>query len=167
MIKPRTPPYEGTDIPPLQSKLEIDKLLSSYGITKIAWDFTLEENRVSLVFQTEIDFKGVIKEIAIQIVPPLMERRARVYDRHQGKLVITKIPDWTRSMRLMFWYLDSKLKAIAWGLESVDHEFLSQVMIKLQDGTSRTMGDVLTRAVERGQLQEVARVALEDRGSSQ
>ena len=47
------------------------------------------------------------------------------------------------SMRLLFWYVKSKVEAIEYGLEDVVEAFLPRIMLRLTDGTPSTMGDIL------------------------
>ena len=66
-------------------------------------------------------------------------------------------PNWAQSFRLLYWWLKAKLEAVAYGLTSVEQEFLSQVMVKLPSGEMTTMGAALTEPIFTGSL------ALQDR----
>ncbi|MDQ1280671.1 MAG: hypothetical protein QG670_1934 [Thermoproteota archaeon] len=142
MIKPKNPPYDGTEVDPNQSRVEIDKLLRSYGIQKIIWASDYERNDVQLAFETEAEIQGVRKIFTVMLRPPLILKNARIYNRQKGVTEKVKIPDWPRSMRILFWYVKAKIEAVAYGLASVEKEFLSQVIVSLPDG-NRTVGEVL------------------------
>ena len=50
-----------------------------------------------------------------------------------------------QSLRLLYWYLKTKLEAISFGLVSVEHEFLSDIVYHLPDGTEKTISEVIVK----------------------
>lgn len=142
MIKPKSPPYQGTDVNPDESRVEIDKLLRGYGIQKIIWATDYQKSDVRLAFEVEAEIQGVRKLFTVTLSPPILLKKARIYNARRGVHELVQIPDWPRSMRLLFWYVKAKVEAVAYGLVSVEQEFLSQVMVSLPDG-STTVGEAL------------------------
>ena len=142
MIKSKKPPYENTKIDPDSSRVDIDKLLRSYGIQKIIWASDYEHNDVRLAFEIEAEIQGIRKGFTVTLRPPLILKQIRLYNPKKGITEKVKVPNWSQSMRMMYWYLKSKVEAIAYGLVSVEKEFLSQVMVSLPIGSS-TVGEIL------------------------
>lgn len=103
-------PYRSSKIGPERSKEAIDKCLHSWGITKTAWDWALDENRVILQFELsehfqDLEGQDVEMPVVITLKPPTVWMRNGVDI------------DWRLSMRLFFWYIKNML-AMAYAMQS-------------------------------------------------
>ena len=105
----------------------------------------------------ETEIKGVKKQIGIKIEPPIFIAQRRTWNPRMGKYERVYAPNWAQSFRLLFWWLKAKLEAVAYGLTSVEQEFLSQVVLKLPNGQQVTVGAALAEPILAGSL------ALEDK----
>jgi hypothetical protein len=161
MILSKKPPYAATEADPDKSRMQIDKLLRDYGVSGVQWTTDYDHNRVGLAFMVEAEIKGVKKQIGIKIEPPVFVAQRRTWNPRMGKYERVFAPNWAQSFRLLYWWLKAKLEAVAYGLTSVEQEFLSQVMVKLPTGEMTTMGAALTEPIFTGSL------ALEDRGQDE
>jgi hypothetical protein len=158
MILSKKPPYAATEADPDKSRMQIDKLLREYGVSGVQWTTDYDHNRVGLAFMVEAEVKGVKKQIGIKIEPPIFVAQRRTWNPRLGRYERVYAPNWAQSFRLLYWWLKAKLEAVAYGLASVEQEFLSQVMVKLPSGEMTTMGAALTEPIFTGSL------ALEDKG---
>jgi hypothetical protein len=152
MITPRKPPYGGTSVDPDKSRMQIDKLLRDYGVTGIQWRTDYELNQVGLEFSVEAEISGVRKKLVIRIDPPTFLAKRRTWDPKAGRNVEIFAPNWAQSFRLLFYWLKAKLEAIAYGLTSVEKEFLSQVVTLLPGGGTATVGEVAIEAMTKGRV---------------
>ena len=159
MIISKRPPYEKTSADPSRTEMQINKLLSQYGIQKYAWMKDLAQNQVALTFEVEAEIEGRKKLLQIKVVPPTFSILRRTWDAEKGSYQKMALPNWAQSYRLLFHWLKAKIEAIAYGLTTVEQEFLSQVIIALPDGSSSTIGAIL---MERGVLVS-GQFALEER----
>lgn len=57
-----------------------------------------------------------------------------------------------QAMRLLHWWMKSKLEAIAWGLSSAVEEFLPYVVGQLPSGEPVTVGEIIVPRIVQGQL---------------
>jgi hypothetical protein len=154
MIKPKDPPYKSTKIDPDRTRVDIDKLLRKYGVKKIIWASDYESNDVQLAFEVEAEIQGIRKGFTVKVRPPLILKRVRVYNRKLMKSEHIQVPNWPQSMRILYWYLKSKIESVAFGLVSIEKEFLSQIMISLPEGNS-TVGEALEPVMLRDKLSTI------------
>jgi len=154
MIKLKDPPYKSTKIDPDHTRVEIDKLLRKYGVKKIIWASDYESNDVQLAFEVEAEIQGIRKGFTVMVRPPLILKRVRVYNRVLMKSEHIQVPNWPQSMRILYWYLKSKIESVAFGLVSIEKEFLSQIMISLPEGNS-TVGEALEPVMMRDKLSTI------------
>lgn len=140
MIISKKPPYEGTGIDPDRTKTDIDKLLRAYGVSAVQWTTDYQNNQVKLAFKVEAEIKGVRKVIGFQVEPPTFASKRKTWVASKGRYDVVFAPNWAQSMRLLFYWLKAKLEAVAYGLTTVEQEFLSQVIIALPNGEATTVG---------------------------
>jgi len=131
MIKPRKPPYANTKVDPYRSKAEIEKLLESYGVEQTQWNMDLKQGVVQLRFLVEAEIKGVKRQVGIEVNPPTFLATRRTWDAVTGRYMKVQAPNWAQTFRLLHWWLKAKLEAVAYGLSSVEREFLAEVVVKL------------------------------------
>lgn len=157
MIISKKPPYQGTEADPDKTRMQIDKLLRDYGVSGVQWTTDYDHNRVGLAFMVETEIRGLKKQIGIKIEPPVFVAQRRTWNPRLGRYERVHAPNWAQSFRLLFWWLKAKLEAVAYGLTSIEQEFLSQVVVKLPSGQQTTVGAALAEPILAGNL------ALEDK----
>jgi len=79
--------------------------------------------------------------------PPVFAKRLR-----SGK----HVANLNQSLRLLYWYLKTKLEAISFGLVSVEHEFLSDIVYRLPDGTEKTISEVMIKELGSSDMPRLA-----------
>lgn len=96
-------PYTTTKISPIKSKSDIDAILSKWGITKIAWEFDIEHNKVSIYFELPRE-----KFAEMDITPTVKLEPPRVWNkRKRGK---PEAINWQVSMRILHWFIKTTLE---------------------------------------------------------
>jgi hypothetical protein len=137
----RIVPYKSTTINPMSTKAEIDGLLARFGIRKTAWEWDIENNKVSLSFQISEMINERLLEPVVKVEPP------RIWNRGNRKR--REEINWAVSMRVMFWFMKSHLE-MAYLLQSgKTTEFLPYI----QTGKEQTLKDlVIPRLDELKQL---------------
>jgi hypothetical protein len=160
VIVSKKPPYESTKVDPDQTKMQIDKLLRDYGVSQVQWTTDYANNQVKLAFRVEAEINGVKKIIGLQLEPPTFATKRKTWNPAKGYVTVYA-PNWSQSMRLLYYWLKVKLESVAYGFSSVEKEFLSQVIVSLPNGQVRTVGDLLSDPERLGKL------ALEDKEPNQ
>jgi hypothetical protein len=146
-------PYESTDIEPEYTKADIDAMLHEFivlderkqrstEVTGIRWT-DLPPSLPLLEFMVRyVDPQGVKHEQAFRLQPPSLMKKVRKTDSF-GHYVHVNEPAKAQSMRLLYWYLKSKLEAVLFGLTDISHEFLSEALFRLPNGQATTVGDYI------------------------
>ena len=143
MIVKRKPPYSDTKIDAFDTQAEISKLLKAYGAEAIQWTSEFTNNNVSLRFGIEVEIRGVKRKLGIEVRPPPMIAKRRTYNQLTGHYETILAPNWAQSMRLLYYYMKSKLEAISYGLIEAEREFFAQVITTLPGGSQVTIFDAL------------------------
>jgi len=135
-------PYKGTTIDVETTQADISGMLKQFGVKAVRWtsesDVMDGKALPTLEFVVETVLNGVKKKIGIRVKPVLLQKSVgQGYHKR-----FTGAPE--QSMRLLYWWLKSKLEAVRYGLETVESVLLSQVMVNLPDGGVTTMGERLT-----------------------
>ncbi len=149
MISKKTAPYAGTSVPAEQTQLQINKLLRDYGVQDFQWTTFWSQNKVSLRFALDTA-EG--RRILVDVTPPHFTSKHRNWDAKKGRTVVTEEPNWAQSMRCLLHWLKAKLEAVAWGLKSAEEEFLSDLIVRDQDGNEAKVGGLVMPAIEVGRL---------------
>jgi len=136
MIIQKKPPYDRTEIDVGKSQMDIQQLLLEYGAEGIQW-IVVRDGMPRLAFIVETDIDGKHKKIGVQIEAPLIMK--------QNKTV-----NYKQSMRLLFWYVKSKLEAVAYGAKTFEREFLDDIIYMLPDGRNVKVGDMITKQISDG-----------------
>lgn len=139
-LKRKSIPYANTTISPEQTQADIKKLLEAHEIRDVQW--TTYQGNTTLKFLFKIQIKGVQKEIMFAFKPPKIAVKKRY-----GSSLVNTIND-AVSYRLLFWYLKTKLEAVQFGLETVEQEFMSHIMVALPGGQDSTLGEKLGEITE-------------------
>jgi len=138
-------PYADTKISPEKTKAEISEMLKSHGIENIQW--TAFRGEEVLRFLKEVDLKGVRRELMFEVKPPRIMAKKRTWNVKEGKYILVNVPLWAQAWRLVYWYLETKLKAVEWGLVSLEREMMAQITVPLPDGSVTSLGDVIERRI--------------------
>jgi len=146
-------PYANTKIAPEETKAEIEKLLHEHGITDIQW--TTYQGETTLKFLYKVTIKGVEKEVMFAFKPPIIHMKKKQYSRQNYRYETITMDNAPVSYRLLFWYLKAKLEAVQFGLETVEKEFMSHILVALPEGKETTLGENLTKVVEMVKLPQL------------
>lgn len=139
-------PYADTKISPDQTKVEISEMLKRHGIENIQW--TAFHGEEILRFLKEVNLQGVHRELMFEVKPPRIMAKKRTWNVKEGKYMLVNVPLWAQAWRLVYWYLETKLRAVEWGLVSFEREMMAQITVPLPDGRSTiSLGDVIERRI--------------------
>jgi hypothetical protein len=142
MIISKRPPYSNTKADADRSRIQIDKLLRGYGIDQFVW--SQDRDIITLMFKVEADINGVRKVFTFKVSPPTFARQHLNWNPSKGAHDKVYSPNWAQSYRLLYYWLKAKLEAVAYGLTSVEQEFLSQVLVSLPTGEAKTIGELVS-----------------------
>jgi hypothetical protein len=134
-------PYNDTSVPEERSRGQVTGLLVEAGVLAIQWTDTPGSIKgiemPVLQFAVVRELRGVQQKFVIRIQTPLLEmEKGRGYSKK-------KMPNRNASMRLLYWYVKSKLEAIQYGLEDFVEAFMPRILISLPNGRTETMADAL------------------------
>lgn len=140
-------PYGGTKVPVDRSKQQITELLRAYGAEAVNWTDNFQNGEVQLRF--------IVKQtdgsaVGFKIIPAAFREKHSTYDPVKGKHVTIEAPDWPRSLRLLHAWVKTKLESVAFGLTSVEEEFLAQRVVLDGSGRETTVGALVLPAIEQG-----------------
>jgi len=136
-------PYESTKISPEETKGDIERLLKQFGIRDYQWTVYKGVTQLKFIYRIQID--GNEKEVAFLFKPPVMMAMKRTYNTKMNRYEKINVPLEAVSYRLLWHYLKTKLEAVTWGLESVEKEFMSHIIMLLPSGEETTMGEALNK----------------------
>lgn len=143
MIHPKKIPYMGTHVAAERTYSQIQQFLLDSGCEAVQITRS-SQGEVTIRFAIEVEIRGVHRKVGVEVRPALLAQRKRMYGRH-GSLVTTA--NESASARLAFWYIKTKIEAVAFGLVSAEREFFSQIMVALPDGGIGTVGDVAEKSI--------------------
>ena len=147
----KTIPYSNTKIAPEQTKADIEKLLKEHGVKDIQW--TTYQSKTTLQFIWRVTVKGVEREIAFCFAPPNIQVGRRLYNPHAYRTEKVQMLHEPAAYRILWWYLKAKLEAVQFGLETLEKEFMSHILVSLPDGSSVTFGERLDTAIQLGHVE--------------
>lgn len=152
MIKRRKIPFSSTSVDPYKTKGQIDKLLADFGVTKTAWQLDLDANIIELNFEAESRIGEETKTFFFKIRPALFEAEHRSYNPKLGRSEKITAPNLAASMRWLHAYVKAKLEAVAYGMVTIEREFLSQVIVSDAQGRPTTIGEAIEPVLQSGTL---------------
>lgn len=154
MLKLTKPPYSDTSVDADRTQQQITQLLRKYGVSQINWQVNYELEQVQLDFV--IEYKHLddqsIHRVAVRVKPPMFAAKRMTWDPKAGKHVKEEMANWAQSMRLLYHWIKAKLEAVSFGLNSVEKEFLSDIITTLPDGSKQTIWDLIDTQVKGGNL---------------
>lgn len=149
--------YMNTKISPDQSQMTITKLLRDYGVEGIQW--TEMSGQRTLKFAHKVTLKGVEKTIFFEFKPAYIAKKVKQWNQKLFKHETITVNHEAASMRLLFWYLESKLKAIAWGMETFEMEMVTHILVPLPDGSEVPLSEGLKQRLDQVALNELQPIA--------
>ena len=152
MLKLTKPPYATTTVDAEKTQQQITSLLRKYGVSQINWqvNYDLEQVQLDFVIEYSRMDDNSVHRVAVRVKPPMFAAKRMTWSATTGKHVKEEMANWAQSMRLLFHWIKAKLEAVSFGLNSVEKEFLSDIVTELPDGTKQTIWDMIDRQVKQG-----------------
>ena len=137
---PQTNLYKGTKVNSIKTMMEVQKLLTKFGII---------EKRLTQQGADNNFFEFIIRKdentsLMIKIKIPFIEKE--VGDRWNK----TREYDEERSFRYFYHYLKALLSAKEAEIYSLEEIFMAHIVMPLPNGQTITMGEQLTQQIEQG-----------------
>ena len=153
MLKLTKPPYGDTSVNADKTQQDITQLLRKYGVSQINWQIDYDMEQVQLDFIIEYTKPDQsVHRIAVRVRPPMFAATRREWDAKDGKYKKVDKANWAQSMRLLYYWIKAKLEAVSFGLNSVEKEFLSDIITTAPDGTRVTVWDLINEQIENSHL---------------
>ncbi len=154
MLKLTKPPYSDTKVDAEKTQQEITQLLRKYGVSQVNWQINYDMEQVQLDFVIEYTKQEdqMMHRIAVRVKPPMFAATRRTWDPKMGRYRKQDLANWAQSMRLLLYWIKAKLEAVSFGLNSVEKEFLSDIVTTLPDGSRRTIWELISKEVEESKL---------------
>jgi len=151
--KKKTLPYASTTISPDDTLINIKQLFRKYGIQDI------QESTISGNTTLRFVYHAESRDATFEIKPPTIMDLKKTWNPKLGRYETVNVPMIAQAWRLVYWYLQIKLKAIDYGLVSMEREFLNQMLGYQKDEKGNIVkeiqiGDYLMEKLEhdKGQL---------------
>ncbi len=130
-MSPQPYPYYGTKKSVVETLAVIQKELYKNGAQGMRWTEVPDEGlyEIEFLFPTPIEDGGK-RMFKFRVRPTILKKR-------DG----TPHPEAT--MRMVLWWLKSKLEAVTYGLRTFTEEFLAEAVHQLPSGEEVTVGEVL------------------------
>ena len=154
MLKLTKPPYADTKVDAEKTQQEITQLLRKYGVSQINWqiDYDMEQVQLDFVIEYMKQEDQAVHKIAVRVRPPMFAATRRTWDSKLGRYKKEELANWAQSMRLLLYWIKAKLEAVSFGLNSVEKEFLSDIVSTLPDGSRMTIWDMISQQMENNSL---------------
>jgi hypothetical protein len=141
-----TEPYQSTEVPVSRSQDQIRALLQTAGALGVQFDEEWgDEPRCRVRFAWPTDAGKVVVRLEVTPLPPGVDPSKRA---QKKRVHVDAAQRQRQAWRGLAWYLDSTLKAATFGLIRFEDVFLSFI----EDGSGRTIGEVLIPQIESGRL---------------
>jgi tRNA nucleotidyltransferase (CCA-adding enzyme) len=154
MLKLTKPPYADTEVDAEKTQQQITQLLRKYGVSQVNWQINYDMEQVQLDFVIEYmkQEDQMLHRIAVRVKPPMFAATRRTWDPKLGRYKKEDLANWAQSMRLLLYWIKAKLEAVSFGLNSVEKEFLSDIVTTLQDGSKMTVWEMISEQMEHKSL---------------
>ena len=149
-MKTKQIPYYNTKLSADESKIDIINLLKANEIVDTQWQ--TYKGDTTLGFIHAVNLKGVEREVGFTFKIPVILVPRKQYSKSKNRYETIQVPHEAAAYRLLYWYIDVRLKAVKYGLETIEHAFMSHIISSLPDGTRTTFAEELDKAVELGQV---------------
>ena len=135
-------PYYGTKVDVEKSKSQIRDLLSKYGVSQQRWTEDLENNQVMF----EFFIKGEDRTYLVRLLPKPFIEEHKLWNPKKGKSETTQVPNWARAYRMLYAYVKAKVEAIAYGMHTIEEEFMPDIIVRGEDGYETTLADAVLKS---------------------
>ena len=135
-------PYKGTNLTVEQSKSQIRKLLTKYGISQMRWTEDLDQDQVMF----EFFMTGESRRYLVRIIPKPIYEEHRLWDKRSGKSATEKVANWARTYRALFYYIKSKVEATVLGFHTIEEEFMPDIIVKTKTGEEVNLAQAVMRS---------------------
>ena len=154
MLKLTKPPYADTEVDAEKTQQQITQLLRKYGVSQVNWNvnYDLEQVQLDFIIEYTKQEDQSTHKVAVRVKPPMFAATRRTWDSTTGKYSKQEMANWAQSMRLLFHWIKAKLEAVSFGLNSVEKEFLSDIVTTLPDGSKMTVWDMISKQMEKNGL---------------
>jgi hypothetical protein len=137
-------PYYGTKVDVEKSKTQIRDLLMKYGVSQQRWTEDLENNQVMF----EFFIKGNDRTYLVRLMPKPFIEEHRLWNSKKGKSETMGVPNWARAYRMLYAYVKAKVEAIAYGMHTIEEEFMPDIIVKNSQGQEITLADAILKSNE-------------------
>ena len=137
-------PYYGTKVDVEKSKTQIRDLLMKYGVSQQRWTEDLENNQVMF----EFFIKGEDRTYLVRLMPKPFIEEHKLWNSKKGKSETTEVPNWARAYRMLYAYVKAKVEAIAYGMHTIEEEFMPDIIVKNSQGQEITLADAILKSKE-------------------
>ena len=154
MLKMTKPPYADTEVDAEKTQQQITQLLRKYGVSQVNWqiDYDMEQVQLDFIIEYLKQEDQTAHKIAVRVRPPMFAAKRRTWDSKSGRYRKEELANWAQSMRLLFYWIKAKLEAVSFGLNSVEKEFLSDIVTTLPDGSKMTVWYMISKQMEKNGL---------------
>lgn len=128
-------PYQNTTITPEQTQEKLRALLKKHGINQVYYSPYGHPNCVE--FSHYMNNHDQLKQVSFKLRVPVLPREASAW-------------------RLVYWYIQLKLRAIDAKLATYEQEFLAHVALSLKDGRRIPFGELAEQLIRNGSLDRLA-----------
>ena len=140
-------PYSNTPVAAAQSQEQIDRLLEKFGAVGTSWATRFDVGRIELTFAVQ-GKDG--RNIGVRVIAPILVSKHRKWDEEKGKSQVVLAGNRAQSMRLLYYYVKSKLEAVQVGLREFEEEFMADTLIKDAAGQTVRVAELILPAIEAG-----------------
>jgi pullulanase/glycogen debranching enzyme len=131
--------FKTTSINAMRTKAQIDEILAKWGITKTAWEWNPEQNKVVVQFQISEKFHNAEINPVVRLECPLIWKK-----KGKGWRALEEV-DWNVSLRVLHWFIDTMLN-LAYATQS-EKTIAFLPYIEAHDGMM--LKDVILQNLER------------------
>jgi hypothetical protein len=76
---------------------------------------------------------------------PFIEEH-KLWNPKKGKSETTQVPNWARAYRMLYAYVKAKVEAIAYGMHTIEEEFMPDIIVRGEDGYETTLADAVLKS---------------------
>ena len=136
-------PYTHTQISPEETRMNIENLLEQCGIKDYQWTFYKGMKQLQFIWNIKVN-DNTQKELTSRFRPPVIMALKKSFNVEHSRYEKINVPLDAVSYRMLWYYLKVKLEAIKWGMETVEKEFMSHIVMQLPNGEEIIMGEIIT-----------------------
>ncbi|MCL5732324.1 MAG: hypothetical protein M1285_02900 [Candidatus Thermoplasmatota archaeon] len=148
MLKLTKPPYADTKVDAERTQQEITQLLRKYGVSQVNWqvNYDLEQVQLDFVIEYQKREDQSIHRVAVRVKPPMFAATRRTWDSKLGRYKKEEMANWARAYRMLYAYVKAKVEAIAYGMHTIEEEFMPDIIVRGEDGYEITLADAVLKS---------------------